>query len=152
MEAIKESKIRKAKHAFKLNSKYEYRNPKQIRTLNDRNSKQYDLEERTFTFAKNVRSFVKKLHKTPGNIEDGKQLVRSSGSVGANYIEGNEALSKKDFIMRIKICRKEAKESRYWLKLIDTEDNQLLEKERNSLVKESTELMNIFGSILRKSE
>ena len=70
-----------------------------------RNSKPYDLEERTLKFARNVRSFVKKLPKTIANIEDGKQLIKSSGSVGANYIEANEALSKKDFIMRIKISR-----------------------------------------------
>jgi len=85
-----------------------------------RNSKQYDIEDRTLEFAKHVRNFVNKLGKTLANIEDGKQLIRSSGSVGANYIEANEALSKKDFVMRIKICRKEAKESRYWLRLIDT--------------------------------
>tara|TARA_B100001971_G_C17846179_1_gene361093 strand:+ start:111 stop:464 length:354 start_codon:yes stop_codon:yes gene_type:complete len=114
--------------------------------------RKYDLEERTFVFAKNVRAFVKKLIKTIANIEDGKQLVRAFGSVGANYIEANEALSKKDFIMRIKICRKEAKESRYWLKLIDIEDGNEQEKARKELEKESTELMNIFGSILRKSE
>ncbi len=114
--------------------------------------KEYDLEERTFVFAKNVRAFVKKLKKTIANIEDGKQLIKSSGSVGANYIEANEALSKKDFIMRIKICRKEAKESRYWLKLIDIEDENEQKKARKELEKESTELMNIFGSILRKSE
>jgi four helix bundle protein len=92
------------------------------------------------------------LRKTVGNIEDGKQLVRSSGSVGANYIEANEALSKKDFILRIKICRKESKESRYWLKLLDIQDASEQENERISLIKEATELMNIFGSILRKSE
>jgi four helix bundle protein len=80
------------------------------------NSKIYDLEDRTLGFAKNVRVFVRKLSKTPINSEDGKQLVKASGSVGANYIEANEALSKKDFTMRIKICRKEAKESRYWLR------------------------------------
>jgi|TARA_B100002003_G_C13629925_1_gene322327 four helix bundle protein len=114
--------------------------------------RKYDLEERTFVFAKNVRAFVKKLIKTIANIEDGKQLVKAFGSVGANYIEANEALSKKDFIMRIKICRKEAKESRYWLKLIDIEDGNEQEKARKELEKESTELMNIFGSILRKSE
>lgn len=112
----------------------------------------YDLEDRTFAFAKRVRKFVKGLRKTLANIEDGKQLIRASGSVGANYIEANESLSKKDFIMRIKICRKEAKESRYWLKLIDTEDGKEQEKEREKLEKEATELMNIFGSILRKSE
>ena len=116
------------------------------------NSKQYDLEDRTLKFAKNVRALVKKLRKTVGNIEDGKQLVRSSGSVGANYIEANEALSKKDFIMRVKICRKESKESRYWLKLLDIQDASEQENERISLIKEATELMNIFGSILRKSE
>jgi len=75
--------------------------------------KKYDLEERTFLFAKRARAFVKRLPRTISNIEDGRQLVKSSGSVGANYIEANEALSKKDFLVRIKISRKESKESRY---------------------------------------
>ena len=101
---------------------------------------------------KKVRAFVKKLVKTIANIEDGKQLVKASGSVGANYIEANESLSKKDFIMRIKICRKEAKESRYWLRLIDTQDDLQSNNERKDLVQEATELMNIFGSILRNSK
>ena len=116
------------------------------------NSKQYDLEDRTFEFARSVRAFVKKLRKSIANIEDGKQVIKASGSVGAHYIEANESLSKKDFIMRIKICRKEAKESRYWLRLIDTYDESELETERKGLVKEATELMNIFGSILSKSK
>ncbi len=116
------------------------------------NSKTYDLEDRRLGFARNVRAFVKQLPKTPINIEDGKQLVKASGSVGANYIEANEALSKKDFTMRIKICRKEAKESRYWLRLIDTCSEMELENERQYLEKKATELMNIFGSILRKTE
>jgi len=93
------------------------------------NSKQYDLEERTLKFAKRVRAFVRQLNKTTANIEDGRQLIRASGSVGANYIEANEALSKKDFLMRIKICRKEAKESTYWLKLLDLENKPELEHE-----------------------
>ena len=71
------------------------------------NTKHYDLEERTFEFARRCRVFVKILPKTIGNIGDGKQLVRSSGSVGANYIEANESLSKRDFVLRAKICRKE---------------------------------------------
>ena len=75
-------------------------------------SKRYDLEERTLKFSKKTRFFIKKLPRTITNIEDCKQLTRSSGSIGANYIEANEALSRKDFIFRIKICRKEAKESR----------------------------------------
>lgn len=118
----------------------------------NKNSKQYDLEDRTLNYARKVREFVKKLPKTKGNFEDISQLVRSSGSVGANYIEANESFSKKDFIMRIKISRKEAKESRYWLKLIETDESVALENNRNDLIKESTELMNIFGSIIRKSE
>jgi four helix bundle protein len=117
-----------------------------------RNSEPYDLEDRTLVFARSVRAIVKKLSRTIGNIEDGKQVVRSSGSVGANYIEANESLSKKDFVMRIKICRKEAKESRYWLRLLDISRNGEYEEERKALIQEATELMNIFGSILRKSE
>ena len=96
--------------------------------------------------------FVQKLPKNISNLEDSKQLVRASGSVGSNYIEANEALSKKDFVMRIKICRKEAKESRYWLSLVDTHADVVLEKEQNYLQGEATELMNIFGAILRKSQ
>jgi four helix bundle protein len=117
----------------------------------NKNSKPYDLEDRTFAFAKRVRAFVRKLPKTTANIEDGRQLIRASGSVGANYIEANESLSKKDFTMRIKICRKEAKESRYWFRLIETNQDSELEEDRRSLVEESTELMNIFGAILQKS-
>jgi len=117
-----------------------------------RQSKQYDLEDRTFNFAKDVREFARQIPRTIANIEDTKQLVRASGSVGANYIEANESLSKKDFIMRIKICRKEAKESRYWLRLIETGDDSTLEKNRNILIQEAAELTNIFGAIIHKSE
>ncbi len=115
-------------------------------------TKIYDLEERTATFAKDVRMFVKLLPRSIANMEDIKQLVRSSGSVGANYIEANDSLSKKDFLMRIKICRKEAKESRYWLKLLDVGEDLVVANECDKLYQESTELMNIFGAILRKSE
>jgi len=115
-------------------------------------TKIHDLENRTAGFAKEIRLFVKALPKTIANIEDIKQLVRSSGSIGANYIEANDSLSKKDFLMRIKICRKEAKESRYWLQLLDTgEDSQSI-KDRDRLYQEATELMNIFGAILHKSK
>ena len=76
----------------------------------------FDLEERTFRFAQRVRLLIKQIPRTMGNIEDGKQVLRASGSVGANYIEANDALGSKDFLMRIKISRKEAKESHYWLR------------------------------------
>lgn len=118
----------------------------------DEHPKKYDLEERTYRFAQRVRQIVKKLPNTLGNFEDSKQVIRSSGSVGANYIEANECLSKKDFVMRIKICRKEAKESSYWLRLVDTGNDNSLETERAALVQEATELMKIFGAILRNSE
>jgi four helix bundle protein len=118
----------------------------------NRKSKQYDLEDKTFKFAQEVRKFVKKLPKTLANIEDSRQLVDASGSVGATYIEANEALGKKDFLMRIRISRKEAKESAYWLRLVDTNNDTSLENERISLTREAIELMNIFGAILRKSE
>jgi four helix bundle protein len=111
----------------------------------------YDLEERTFLFAKETRELVKMLPKTPGNVEDGKQLVRSSGSVGANYIEANESVSRKDFLLRIKTCRKEAKESAYWLRLLDSGGKAELEGVRTQLRSEAFELMNIFAAILRKS-
>lgn len=122
------------------------------KTIDNQSNRQYDLEERTLEFARRVRTFVKKLPKTVANIEDSKQVIRSSGSIGANYIEANEALSKKDFIHRIKICRKESKESRYWLQLVDIGSKAELEKEREQLIQEATEFMNIFGSIVRKSE
>ena len=115
-------------------------------------TKQYDLEDRTFTFAKDVRAFARQVPRTVANIEDTKQAVRASGSVGANYIEANESLSRRDFVMRIKICRKEAKESRYWLLLIDTGGDSKLEKYRSDLIQEAMELTNIFGAIMRKSE
>jgi four helix bundle protein len=83
------------------------------------NSKPRDLEDRTFLFAESIRTFVKQLPRTIGNTEDVRQLVRASGSVAANWIEADEALSKKDFLMRVKICRKESKESRLFLRLID---------------------------------
>jgi four helix bundle protein len=111
----------------------------------------YDLEDRTYEFARRVRAFVKKLPRTICNIEDVRQVVRSSGSVGANYLEANEALSKKDFRMRIWISRKESKETRYWLRLLDTQDDATLQRERDELAQESTELMRIFGAILQKS-
>ncbi len=112
----------------------------------------YDLEERTFRFAQDCRALVKRLPRTLANLEDGRQLIRSSGSVGANYIEANEALSKKDFLMRVKISRKESKECRFWLRLLDTGDDQSVETERRRLSQEAHELMSICGAILRKSQ
>ncbi|HEX3359030.1 MAG TPA: four helix bundle protein, partial [Tepidisphaeraceae bacterium] len=116
------------------------------------NSKQYDLEERIFQFAKHVRAFVKLLPRTEGNRIDVRQLLRASGSVGANYIEANESLSKKDFLYRIRVCRKESKECRFHLRLLDTGEQASIEKQRCDLIQESVEFVSIFSSILKKSE
>ena len=112
--------------------------------------KLYDLEERTESFARRVRDFVRSLPRDIPNVEYSLQLVRSSGSVGANYIEANEALGKKDFLMRMKISRKESKESRYWLRLVIPADGQVEEQKR--LIQEATELLMIFSAIVRRAE
>ena len=114
------------------------------------NPKLYDLEDRTFEFAKASRAFVKRLPRTIANIEDAKQFIRASGSIGANYIEANESIGKKDFVMKVKTCRREAKESGYWLRLLDCDDE--LDSARAKLVAEARELMKIFGAIVQKSE
>jgi four helix bundle protein len=114
------------------------------------NKNYYNLEERTMRFAIAVRKFLRLLPKTISNIEDGKQVVRSSGSIGANYIEANEALSNKDFKHRVKISRKEAKETHYWLSIICENNDDKILKKCKILIQESLELKKILSSILEK--
>jgi four helix bundle protein len=114
------------------------------------NSKQRDLEDRTFLFAESVRALVKQLPRTISNVEDVRQLVRASGSVAANWIEADEALSKKDFILRVKICRKEAKESRLFLRLVESGLEESATR-REALAAEARELTLIFASIISKA-
>ena len=111
-----------------------------------------DLETRTYDFAKNVRLFVKAIRITILNREDISQLLRSSGSVGANYIEANEALGKKDFLMRMRISRKEAKESAYWLKLFLDCHNINNKRDGLRLYDEAIELKKILSAIIEKSK
>ncbi len=118
--------------------------------MND-GTKPRDLEDRTFEFAQSVRAFVKQLPRTVSNTEDVKQLVRASGSVAANWIEADEALSKKDLLMRVKICRKEAKESRLFLRLVDAGLAKSNVVARETLTIEARELTLIFSSIISKS-
>lgn len=117
---------------------------------NEQNNK-YDLEERTYQFAKQTCDYVKGIKKSLTNMEYLRQLLDASSSVGANYIEANEALSKKDFKMRIKICRKESKESAYWLRLIIETNDKQYEKDGKRLYQEAIELKKIFSAILLKS-
>jgi four helix bundle protein len=109
-----------------------------------------DLEERTFIFARNTALFLKTLKKTVSNKEYGVQLLRSSASIEANYIEANENLGEKDFLMKIKICRREAKESSYWLRLIKETDDGCPDIVI-TLIDESRQLRNILTAIMNKS-
>ncbi|TSD04849.1 MAG: S23 ribosomal protein [Parcubacteria group bacterium Greene0714_7] len=113
--------------------------------------RRFDFEDRAFRFAKDVRSFIYTLPRSIANNEDIKQLVRSSGSIGANYIEANESLGKKDFVMHLKIARKEAKETVYWLKLLDSGTSKDSGKEGYRLECEATELMLILSAMIRKA-
>ena len=111
----------------------------------------FDLEDRTYRFALSVRQFLRKVPRSIITEVDGRQLSRSSGSVGANYIEANDNVGDRDFLYRIKLCRKEAKESRFWLKLLLIEEPSLVAEERAALANEADELMRIFAAIHRNS-
>ncbi|MFA5009901.1 MAG: four helix bundle protein [Patescibacteria group bacterium] len=115
----------------------------------DRVKTLYDLENRTLDFARRINEYARALPRDVANIENAKQLVRAGGSVGANYIEANEALGKRDFAMRIRISKKEAKEARFWLLLTQPNDTDIAL--RNGLIDECTQLMKILGAILTKT-
>lgn len=110
----------------------------------------YDLENRTYEFALSVRKMVIKLPYNIINTQDAKQVVRSSGSIGANYIEANETVGDKDFLFRLKISRKEAKESIFWLRLLREMNDSAICSEIDSLISEATELRKIFSAIINK--
>ncbi len=111
----------------------------------------YDLEQRCLVFAKNVVLYTANLKRSVSNLEFSKQLIRSSASVGANYVEANDALGKKDFGLRIKTCRKEAKEAAYWLALIiETNTEEQVKNDGESLRSEAVQLKKIFSAILNK--
>ena len=113
--------------------------------------KKYDLMDRTNLFAKETRRFLLRLPKNFVMFEDVKQLVRASGSVGANYIEAQDPISDKDAFLRIRICRKEAKECIYWLDLFGVHQFEPeVENKRIELLNEATELTKIFGAIVNK--
>lgn len=113
------------------------------------NIKKYDLEARSEKFAGNCKNFSKKLPRTSANIEYVKQLIRSSASQASNYIEANESKTKKEVSYRIRVCRKETKETGLWLRLCDV-GSVVIEEERKALINESCELRNIYNSILNK--
>jgi four helix bundle protein len=113
---------------------------------------QRELVERTFQFALAVRRFVNRLPKALSNYEDARQVVRSSGSVAANYLEAQEGVSRKDSFFRIKVCRKESRESGLWLKLLEISNDAALMTERDRLATEADELKRIFSAIAGKDD
>ena len=111
---------------------------------------EHPLEERCYQFAKRVRAFTKKLKRDTENFEDIKQVTRSSGSVGANYIEANENVGPGDLKYRIRISRKEAKESMHFLGLLEVFGNKEMETERSFLIDEVGQFRKIFSAMLKK--
>jgi four helix bundle protein len=109
-----------------------------------------ELESRFEKFAISTRDFCRKLKWDIINVQYIKQVIRSSSSIGANYIEASDDLGKQDQKMKIKIGRREAKESIYWLKLILVYNDEVLEKERNLLIDEASQLKKILSAILLK--
>lgn len=116
---------------------------------NNQIHKTYNLEKRTLEFAQNILTLCEDMPKTVINIELVKQIVRSAASVGANYREANEALGTRDLKHRMRITRKEAKETTYWLELI-LKSNHDFKADIEYLLQESKELRNIFTAILNK--
>ena len=113
------------------------------------NNSRFDLEERTLKFAKQIVQLCRILPNNTVNFKLIDQLIRAAGSIGANYREANDSLGKKDFIHRLRIARKEAKETIFWLELI-VEANPNLKEEITKLISECTELRNILSSIINK--
>jgi four helix bundle protein len=111
--------------------------------------KEYDLEKRTTEFAKSVIRICNTLPRNPINDRLVGQVVGASGSIGANYREANDALGKKDLVQRMRIARREAKESSHWLELI-IEANNDRKADITLLIKENEELKNILSSIIIK--
>lgn len=114
-------------------------------------AKEYDLEKRTTEFAKSVIRVCNSLPRNPINDRLTGQAVGAAGSVGANYREANDALGKKDFVQRLKISRREAKETSHWLELM-AEANPGINVNIKPLVQESEELKNMLSPIILKSE
>lgn len=111
----------------------------------------YNLEERTTEFAKRIIRLCGELSKNEINKPLISQIIRSAGSVGANYIEANDALVDRDFLHKIRISRKECKESLHWLELIE-EANPKLKPRMQNLKNEAREIKNILSSIILKKE
>ncbi len=118
-------------------------------------SKKYDIYDRAFRFAARTAKFLQAVPKSLTITEYQKQLIRSSGSIGANLEEADGTLSRKDFVNRVAIARREARESRHWLRLIQETaviQDEKTKAELTALVQESMEILLILSSIIRKTQ
>jgi len=113
------------------------------------NKTKFDLEERTARFGENILNFCKNIYLTRYNESLIKQLIRSSTSIGANYMEANGSDSRRDFKNKISICKKESKETTHWLRMLSTVLPEKKDRLRE-LWKEAQELVLIFSSITNK--
>lgn len=118
-------------------------------TNNQISKPKFDLEDRTLSFAKKIIKLCQILPNNTVNFKLIDQIIRSAGSIGANYREANDALGKKDFLLRLRISRKETKETLFWLQLI-VEANPKFEKEIALLIDECSEIRNILSAIINK--
>ena len=109
-----------------------------------------ELEDRFYEFARRTRDFCKSLKWDLVNTEYRRQLIKASGSVAANYVEASDDLGKADEKMKIKLARREAKESKGWLRLVFTYDDQKLEEERIFLLDEAEQIKKILSTIINK--
>src|SRR3989339_180819 len=116
----------------------------------DKTNCKYDLEERTARFGEDMIDFIKTLEKNEINRPLVSQIIRSSTSVGANYMEANGASSKKDFRNKICICKKETRETKHWLRMIAKANPEKTDMCRN-LWNEAQELTLIFSKIVISS-
>ena len=123
----------------------------QIPMTNDQTTKKYDLEERTVKFGEEIIKFAKKIPENSATKLLIPQLVKAGTSIGANYCEADDAESKKDFEHKIGICKKEAREKKYWLRMIVITTPEFKEEIRQ-LWQEAKELNLIFNAITRSSK
>ncbi len=129
--------------------KFKIQSSNEVPMTNIKPDKPFDLEERTAKFGESVIAFIKTLPNTTILLPLMNQLVRSATSIGANYIEADGAESKKDFFHKIAICKKEAKETRHWLRMIAAACPEKA-RECRILWSEAQELTLIFFSIVKR--
>jgi len=136
---------------MKINSQSPNQNTEKISNFSTPKNKIFDLEERTALFGEEIIKFSRKIPRSPTTISLISQLVRSGTSVGANYLEADDSESKKDFIHKISICRKESRETKHWLRMVAISEPNLKDDARK-LWREAQELNLIFSTIVRKKK